>query len=91
MISDIATAHTTTLLYPSQVQQHQNSSYGRFTSHGLVGSFTGSVTSSHQVHFTVTLASERQIYAGNFTGSSDLEGSFTTADHLGGSLGEYGP
>ncbi len=90
-ISDIAVANTSTKLYLTQVRQDQNRIAGYFQGLGLVGPFTGTVTASGKVHFTVKIDAGVMICDGQIKVGGDIEGTFNVVDQLGRSLGEYGP
>jgi len=90
-ISDIAVANKMTKMYLAQIRQDQSSFHGYFQGLGLVGPFTGTVTSSGKVHFTVKIDSGMLIFNGAIKVGGDIEGAFSAVDQQGRSLGEYGP
>ena len=89
-INDIGVADTKTKLYLTQIKQDQNRISGNFQGLGLVGTFTGSVTSSGRVHFTVKIDAGMLILDGNIKVGGDIRGTFKAVDQQGQSLGEYG-
>lgn len=89
-INDISVARMTTKLYLIQVRQDRNSISGNFQGLGLVGLFTGTVTSSGRVHFIVKFGRGSLILDGDIKVGGDLEGNFYTVDQQGQSISEYG-
>ena len=81
-----------TNLFLTQVQQSQGSIRGSFQGLGLVGPFTGTVTSTGQVQFTVKVYSgdETLVFEGNIKIGGDMVGSFVVLDRQGNRTGEVG-
>ncbi len=89
-INDIGVANTKTIMYLTHIKQDQNRLSGNFQGLGLIGTFTGTVTSSGIVHFTVKLDAGTLIFDGNIKVGGDIRGTFKAVDQHGQSLGEYG-
>lgn len=89
-IIDVAVANTKTAMYLTQVRQDQDRISGDFQGLGLVGPFTGTVTSSGIIHLTVRINAGVLILDGNIKVGGDLSGSFKIVDQQGQSIGEYG-
>lgn len=89
-ISDIAVAHTTTKLYLMQVHQNQGNFVGNFQGLGLVGSFTGTVTTAGNVHLVINYGAGSLIFEGVIKIGGDMEGNFYAVDQQERRIGEYG-
>ncbi len=92
-VSDLSVAHTTTAMYLQSVQQNQGTIQGSFQGLGLVGPFTGTVSTSGVVHFTVNIASQDSalVFDGNIKVGGDIGGTFNVVNQSGQRTGEYGP
>ncbi len=92
-INDISVAQTKTTMYLTGIQQDQNHIRGSFQGLGLIGPFTGTVTASGEVHFTVKVysGSTTILFDGTIKIGGDIEGTFKAVDQSGQSIGEYGP
>ena len=90
VINDIGAASEKTNMYLTQIIQDQNRISGSFQGLGLIGAFTGTVTSSGIVHFTVKIDAGTIIFDGNIKVGGDIRGTFKAVDQQGQSLGEYG-
>ena len=89
-INDIGAAHTRTIMYLKQIKQEQNHISGNFSGLGLIGTFTGTVSASGIVHFTVKIDAGMLVFDGNIKVGGDIRGTFNAVDRQGQSLGEYG-
>ena len=89
-IADSGVAGTVTNLYLTQVKQNQGHISGHFQGLYLVGPFTGTVTASGVVNFTVKIDAGFVIGNGNIKVGGEMVGNFKVVDHQGNSLGEYG-
>ena len=89
-INDVGVANTKTIMYLTHIKQDQNRLSGNFQGLGLIGAFTGTVTSSGIVHFTVKIDAGTLIFDGITKVGGDIRGTFKAVDQRGQSLGEYG-
>jgi len=89
-INDIGAAHNRTNIYLKQIKQEQNRISGNFSGLGLIGIFTGTVSASGIVHFTVKIDAGMLVFDGNIKVGGDIRGTFNAVDRQGQSLGEYG-
>ena len=89
-INDIGVANTKTIMYLAHIKQDQNRLSGNFQGLGLIGTLTGTVSSSGIVHFTVKIDAGTLIFDGNIKVGGDIRGTFKAVDRQGQSLGEYG-
>jgi hypothetical protein len=89
-INDIGIANTKTIMYLTHIKQNQNRISGNFQGLGLIGTFTGTVSSSGIVHFTVKIDAGTLIFDGNIKVGGDIRGTFKAIDRQGQSLSEYG-
>lgn len=92
-VSDISVARTTTAMYLKSVQQNQGAIQGSFQGLGLIGPFTGTVSASGVVHFTVNISSQNSalVFDGNIKVGGDIGGTFNVVNESGQHTGEYGP
>jgi eukaryotic-like serine/threonine-protein kinase len=90
-IGDSGVAGTVTNLYLTQIKQNQGQISGHFQGLYLSGSFTGTVSTSGVVNFTVKIDVGAVICKGNVKVGGEMIGTFTVVDPHGTSLGEYGP
>ncbi|HEY7122575.1 MAG TPA: serine/threonine-protein kinase [Ktedonobacterales bacterium] len=90
-IADLTT-NQSTAMYLMITQQGQGEIQGIFQGLGLVGRFTGTLTSDGQVHFTLPVHSGEQTLAfvGTIKIGGDIVGSFQVLDQSGNFTGEYG-
>ncbi len=81
-----------TTLFLTQIQQNQGNIRGYFQGLGLVGPFTGTITSAGHVHFMVTVQSGNSalLFEGDIKIGGDIVGSFKVLDQRGQSTGETG-
>jgi len=89
-ISDIAVAHKTTKLYLSQIRQNQANIAGNFQGLGLIGSFTGKVSSVGNIRLIIKYGLGTLIFEGVIKVGGDMEGSFYTMDQYEHNISEYG-
>jgi serine/threonine protein kinase len=90
-IFDLMTREKTPFLLTA-LQQNQEGIHGSFQGLGLVGPFTGTVTSAGQVRFTVTIyaGAATLVFDGIIKIGGDLAGSFAAVDQHGQRTGESG-
>ena len=89
-ISDVAVAHKTTNLYLTQISQNRANLTGNFQGLGLIGSFTGTVSTAGKVHFILTYGGGTLILDGVIKVGGDMEGNFYALDSDQRKIGEYG-
>lgn len=79
-------------MFLTQMQQNQGSIQGDFQGLGLVGTFTGKVTTDDRIHFIVkvTTADVTLAFEGNIKVGGDMVGTFDVLDHNGSRTGESG-
>ena len=90
-IFDLMTRQKTSLLLTA-LQQNQEGIHGFFQGLGLVGPFTGTVTPTGQVRFTVTIytGAATLVFDGIIKIGGDMAGSFAAVDQHGQRTGESG-
>ncbi len=81
-----------TAMYLTGVQQNQDRLSGQFQGLGLAGPFTGTVTRSGHIQFTVDVKSNQEILAfdGDIKIGGDIAGSFVVQNQQGDKTGESG-
>jgi serine/threonine protein kinase len=81
-----------TPMYLANVQQSRGRISGTFQGLGLVGTFSGTITSSGKVHFTMMNSSTNQTLAfeGTIKTGGDIVGTFSVLDQNGYQTGESG-
>lgn len=90
-VADLMTQEKTTLLL-TNIQQNLGDMHGAFQGLGFVGLFKGTVTSTGQVHFTVTIyaGEETLAFDGTIKVGGDMVGSFAVLNQHGQRTGESG-
>ena len=90
-IGDIVSKESTAL-FLTNVQQNQGNFHGFFKGLGLAGTFTGTVTKTGQVQFTVPIQGGTSILAfkGDIKVGGDIEGTYQVLDQHGQRTGDSG-
>ena len=90
-IGDIVSKESTAL-FLTNVQQNQGNFHGFFSGLGLAGTFTGTVTKTGQVQFTVPIQGGTSLLAfkGDIKVGGDIEGTYQVLDQHGQRTGDSG-
>lgn len=90
-VGDLMTNEKTNLLL-TNIQQEQGHIHGSFQGLGLVGLFTGTITPSGKLQFTVQIyeGETTLVFDGNVKIGGDIAGSFAVLDQQGYHTGEAG-
>nr|HET6904817.1 serine/threonine-protein kinase [Ktedonobacteraceae bacterium] len=90
-IGDIVSKESTAL-FLTNVQQNQGNFHGFFSGLGLAGTFTGTVTKTGQIQFTVPIQGGTSILAfkGDIKVGGDIEGTYQVLDQHGQRTGDSG-
>ena len=90
-VADLMTRENTPL-HLTDIQQNLGSIQGFFQGLGLAGPFNGTVTTSGQVQFTVTLYADKQslLFEGTIKVGGDMVGTFAVLNQQGQPSGETG-
>ncbi len=90
-VADVLSKDATPMFLDS-VQQKQANFHGYFQGLGLVGPFTGSVTSAGRVRFSVSIqgGNTTLVFIGDIKVGGDIVGSYKVLDQRGQWTGEYG-